>query len=44
MDDEDVPKIRDKGARRELLVRTALGKVRAWADAALGANATRQTR
>ena len=44
MDDEDVPKIRDKGARRELLVRTALGKIGAWADAALGANATRQTR
>ena len=44
MDDEDVPKIRDKGARRELLVRTALAKLGAWAEAALGASAARATR
>ncbi len=41
MDEADVPKLRDKGARRELLVRTALEKVRAWAEAALGASAGR---
>jgi methylenetetrahydrofolate--tRNA-(uracil-5-)-methyltransferase len=39
MDDTDVPKIRDKGARRELLVRTALERLRTWAEAALGAPA-----
>jgi methylenetetrahydrofolate--tRNA-(uracil-5-)-methyltransferase len=43
MDDADVPKIRDKGARREALVRTALEKVGAWAEAALVAPTTRQT-
>jgi len=39
MDDADVPKIREKGARREALVRTALEKVRVWAQSALGASA-----
>jgi methylenetetrahydrofolate--tRNA-(uracil-5-)-methyltransferase len=41
MDDADIPKVKEKGARREILVRTALEKVRTWAEAALGAPATR---
>ncbi|HQR68449.1 MAG TPA: methylenetetrahydrofolate--tRNA-(uracil(54)-C(5))-methyltransferase (FADH(2)-oxidizing) TrmFO [Thermoanaerobaculia bacterium] len=36
MDEADVPKLRDRGARREQLVRTALERLRAWAGAALG--------
>ena len=39
MDDADVPKIRDKGARREILVRTALEKVRSWMGEALAGEA-----
>ena len=35
MDEADVPKLKDKGARRERLVKTALEKVGAWAGAAL---------
>jgi methylenetetrahydrofolate--tRNA-(uracil-5-)-methyltransferase len=37
MDDADVPKLRDKGARREAIVRNALIAVRAWIDEALPA-------
>jgi methylenetetrahydrofolate--tRNA-(uracil-5-)-methyltransferase len=39
MDDADVPRVRDRGARREALVTNALGKVREWTGAALAAPA-----
>ncbi len=44
MDEADVPKLRDRGARRELLVKTALERIRAWSEAALGVAGTRPAR
>ena len=37
MDDAEIPKLRDKGARREAIVRGALSAVRAWVAEALPA-------
>lgn len=39
MEDADIPEIRDKGARREAIVRSALAKVSAWICEALAAPA-----
>jgi methylenetetrahydrofolate--tRNA-(uracil-5-)-methyltransferase len=39
MDDADVPKVRDREARREAMVRSALGKVRVWIGEALASPA-----
>ncbi len=41
MDDADIPKLRDKGARREAIVRNALAAVRAWMGEALPAPGAR---